>query len=504
MNEFNPIFDLSVPNPQNGGNFIRWQLEDFSGTAFTSDALVLPVLGDFQSQFGLFIRSQNSVGDFFHITTDVILARLGDGDFISGEVDGDSNISGFVDQSDFFSNGFTDQHLGGTTFGTILSRDGLIIEVTDATSPADGVRAKVIGGGDETAQLFKICDFVTPSVVELSKGDDVLITCGSIKLEVLEGEVPVIIDEGAIIVTAPAGSTAIIKEVIGDNIEVINASTETSGPIIVTTGGQEIPVILGDDPVAIEIGIIVSNINPVLAAVNTEIDLTSQITNFASGGIGITGADFSIDGGPFDENVMAAADGTFDQETENVVSSSSLNFNEAGVHNVCVRGRVENVTEVECILLAIYDPEGGFVTGGGWINSPEGAYMQDITLTGKANFGFVSKYKKGTTIPTGQTEFQFKVGNLNFRSDNYDWLVVAGARAQFKGTGTINGTGYYGFMLTAIDGEQPGGNGMDRFRNKIWDAETDEIVYDNQAGSDDTEVLTTTLGGGSIVIHKAK
>ena len=58
-----------------------------------------------------------------------------------------------------------------------------------------------------------------------------------------------------------------------------------------------------------------------------------------------------------------------------------------------------------------------------------------------ASFGFVSKYKKGATIPTGQTEFQYKVGSLNFHSTDYQWLVIAGARAQYKGTGTINGQG---------------------------------------------------------------
>jgi hypothetical protein len=100
--------------------------------------------------------------------------------------------------------------------------------------------------------------------------------------------------------------------------------------------------------------------------------------------------------------------------------------------------------------IVIHDPEGGFVTGGGWIISPAGAYVADPSLTGKVNFGFVSK--KGADTPTGQTEFQFKAGDLNFHSSSYDWLVVAGQdRAKYKGTGTINGSGNYGFMLTAKD-----------------------------------------------------
>jgi len=153
--------------------------------------------------------------------------------------------------------------------------------------------------------------------------------------------------------------------------------------------------------------------------------------------------------------------------------------------------------------VVVYDPEGGFVTGGGWINSPAGAYTADSTLTGKANFGFNSKYQKGANVPSGETEFQFKVANLNFHSRIYEWLVVAGARAQYKGTGTINGEGDYGFMLTAIDGAINGGGGVDKFRIKIWDKTTGTIVYDNVAGkSDDVDASSLqTIGGGSIVIH---
>lgn len=147
---------------------------------------------------------------------------------------------------------------------------------------------------------------------------------------------------------------------------------------------------------------------------------------------------------------------------------------------------------------------GGFVTGGGWINSPVGAYIPDPSLTGKATFGFVSKYKKGATVPTGETEFQFKVADLNFHSDSYDWLVIAGARAKYKGTGPINGEGEYGFMLTAIDSDILGGDKLDKFRMKIWDKATDQIVYDNQLYALDDADPTTVLRGGSIVVHKSK
>lgn len=184
-------------------------------------------------------------------------------------------------------------------------------------------------------------------------------------------------------------------------------------------------------------------------------------------------------------------------------------FNAAGVYLIKLivsdgcggSGEATTVGGLDAMVV-IYDPDAGFVTGGGWFNSPLGAYAADPLLIGKANFGFVSKYKKGATVPTGETEFNFKVGDLNFHSTSYQWLVIAGARAQYKGVGTINGASSYGFMLTAVDGQISGGGGVDKFRIKIWDLGTGSIVYDNQIGDADSANLSTALGGGSIVIHK--
>jgi len=154
--------------------------------------------------------------------------------------------------------------------------------------------------------------------------------------------------------------------------------------------------------------------------------------------------------------------------------------------------------------VVVYDPAGGFVTGGGWIYSPIGASLVEPSAQGKASFGFVARYKKGATVPDGNTEFQFKSAALHFKSTSYQWLVISGARAQYKGWGAINGEGDYGFLLTAIDGQIPGGGGTDRFRIKIWDPVTSLILYDNQRETDDTAALSTStvLQGGSIVIHK--
>jgi hypothetical protein len=138
------------------------------------------------------------------------------------------------------------------------------------------------------------------------------------------------------------------------------------------------------------------------------------------------------------------------------------------------------------------------VTGGGWITSPAGAYSLDPTLAGKASFGFVARYQKGATTPSGNTEFQFHEGGFSFTSTSYQWLVVAGtSKAQYKGAGAIAGRpGSYGFLLTAIDDASG-----DRFRIKIWDATSGDVVYDNQSGADETSDSATLLGGGSITVH---
>mgnify|MGYP001817995191 FL=1 len=176
------------------------------------------------------------------------------------------------------------------------------------------------------------------------------------------------------------------------------------------------------------------------------------------------------------------------------------------------------------------DHQGGFVTGGGWIMSPPGAcpWCKD-SPEAKANFGFVSKYKKGAGIPTGQTQFRFKAGDLNFHAGSYQWLVIAGPEAIFQGEGTINRRGAYKFMVTATDGHLPGGDKVDTFRIRIWVEEggTQVIVYDNrvdafrtkgwyeegdssfniddnQVDLGDDEYGGTELGGGSIVIHREK
>ena len=163
-------------------------------------------------------------------------------------------------------------------------------------------------------------------------------------------------------------------------------------------------------------------------------------------------------------------------------------------------------TDTATVTISVQCAPSGFVTGGGWIVSPEGSCQLTTACqgtTGRSNFGFVSKYRKNASVPKGSTQFRFQAGGINFHSEEQMTLRVSGSRAQFAGSGTINRDGDYGMIVTMIDGKLDGTR-VDKLRIKIWDKTTGAVVYDNQMGAPDSADPTMPLGGGSIMIHKSK
>ena len=116
--------------------------------------------------------------------------------------------------------------------------------------------------------------------------------------------------------------------------------------------------------------------------------------------------------------------------------------------------------------------------------------------------GISSKYFKNATNPKGEALFDFNLGGLEFDALNFDYLVIAGARAQFRGFGKLNGYAGYNFIFTAIDGQLNGGGGLDEVRIKIWNKSTGATVYDSQPGASDAADPTTVVGSGSNVMIK--
>ena len=240
-------------------------------------------------------------------------------------------------------------------------------------------------------------------------------------------------------------------------------------------------------------------IDPNPVKVDQPFTVSAKLDDLATGSSKIASAEYSLDGISWIS--MTAEDGAMDSPIENVVSRASVI--EPGIYNLMVRGSDElgNKATEKSVVLIVYDPKGGSVEGEGLINSPREAYSEDHSLTGKATFNFVSKYEKGKEVPSGQIEFGFIPADMMFKSTKFDWLVISGAAARLKGSGKINNSGDYGFVLITIDGKLRGKGKADKFRIKIWDNKTGKIVYDNGLGGPEEVLPTTSITSGKIGIN---
>lgn len=111
-----------------------------------------------------------------------------------------------------------------------------------------------------------------------------------------------------------------------------------------------------------------------------------------------------------------------------------------------------------------FDPEAGFATGNGWIESPAGAYVPDPAVTGKAHVNSNPKYHKGDLVPRGRVSFDLRSAGLNLSSDELEWLVVTpDDKFAVKGTGTTGATPVRFVVYGTDSAERP-----DRLRVLIW------------------------------------
>ncbi|MGD9265097.1 MAG: hypothetical protein PVJ71_04890, partial [Lysobacterales bacterium] len=165
--------------------------------------------------------------------------------------------------------------------------------------------------------------------------------------------------------------------------------------------------------------------------------------------------------------------------------------------------------------VVVFDSDGGFVTGAGWIDSPAGAYTpddrDDEEVLGKAHFDFTVRYEKDQPAPEGTAGFRLNKAGLDFEATAVHWMVIENSSAHFQGVGAINGSDdMYMFAVTAVDVDSSGGGkSEDRFRIRIWqngsDA-ADTVVYDSGMGAESGigDAGTLALGGGSITVHANK
>jgi hypothetical protein len=126
------------------------------------------------------------------------------------------------------------------------------------------------------------------------------------------------------------------------------------------------------------------------------------------------------------------------------------------------------------------------------------APMLDPRAMGMVNFDFDSKTVTPSSSRSGSL-INLLLGKLEFRTLGYDSKTVAGARTQFKGSGTVNNLPGYRYILTVIDGQAPGGDGVDKFRLRVWNEKTGETVFDNQMGAGDDADPTNVVGDGASI-----
>lgn len=242
---------------------------------------------------------------------------------------------------------------------------------------------------------------------------------------------------------------------------------------------------------------------------------TSAATSVYGQSVNFTGTVTGSSGGP-PTGTVDFKDGTTSLGTGTLsagVATLSISTLAVGTHSItAVYGGDANFagSTSSAVTQTITDAttNTGSVAGAGLISSPAGAYVSKPTFTGKGYFVFAVGYVKNNPLPIGLTTFVLKSNSLfsstafSFSSLKHESLVFSGAQATFTGTGKVNGSGNYGFLLSVLDGHAT--KTSDKLRIKIWNKnQANAVFYDSQMGAADDASPTATVTGGVITITKS-
>ena len=150
---------------------------------------------------------------------------------LSGPVDSDGD--GVVDSIDVGSRAFAD---ASGTSGQVIADRGSVVTIVDAPDP-EGVRVAVGAGG--AGVDLRLCGGL---FVRLSAGSEVILTCGSVSVTVIEGEAEVILGGGLTVVSVAAGTSAKVSENPDGTFNVENLGGDD---VIVSVDGIETTVSAG-------------------------------------------------------------------------------------------------------------------------------------------------------------------------------------------------------------------------------------------------------------------
>jgi Tol biopolymer transport system component len=158
----------------------------------------------------------------------------------------DGNGDGILDSlqpSGTATGAFVDASTTPITHGNVVNTDGLTVSIADATDPADGVLVTVGASTSTTARVTISACGVT---LRLTPGSTAVITCGSVIVRTLTGSVQAVLDNGLIVVTIPAGSSARVS----DTATGAQVSQVLGAGVTVTVNGQTTPLAAGGAPLA--------------------------------------------------------------------------------------------------------------------------------------------------------------------------------------------------------------------------------------------------------------
>lgn len=316
-----------------------------------------------------------------------------------------------------------------------------------------GPGLRIDGAGGDASAALGLCN--AGFRARLGDGDGAEFACGSLTTTVLTGEVSVVLEDGTVVDIAAGAEVKITEDGAGGfQIEILAGDPDD---VVVT------PPLTNSPPVSAPGG-------PYVVAVGQPLTLDGTGSSDPDGDA-LTW-DWILDDG-------SAGGITADGPTPTVAAPLTANLYVLSLTVTDAHGATSSAT----VEVAVYDPDRSSVTGGGWFDSPAGALISDPAAQGKANFAFHVAYRKGRTTPDGHARLSFTAGNLRLESELFDWLVVGGDMARFRGVGTLEGHAEpVRFEVVARD--------PDRIRVRIWTDAGD--IYDS------TEV---SVAGGRIVIR---
>ena len=376
--------------------------------------------------------------------------------------------------------------IGTTPTGGVLTVDpssATVISDTPLEAPARGVAfdSRVgklfVAVSGFAANALAVVDPTSSSVIDRVP---VAATAWGVDVNPSSGHVYVTSsDAGALSVVDDATHAVIRTLAVGATPRAV-AVDQTSGRVFVGNWDSADVSALGTDAAPPTTAQPTLSVNPKAVAQSS---VLSAAASDPGSGIAAGEYFFGSDPGPGNGKPMAVSAGTLSATIGTDVSP--------GVYTVGVRARdgAGNWSAVADAYLVVYDPTGGYATGGGWIvpgsaSSDAGDLLPGLDGTSRANFGFVVKYASGaSTVPGGSLQFTYSAGSLRLHSTAMDWLVVTNENwAKFQGSATIDGrSGVYPFRLAARDGDTAGGTQSDRLALSIYapgaDPSTAEPIY---------------------------